>query len=384
VISQLPVVPNRATVGMQLTQPLMRGRGTQSVTALERAAGIGLAATNLDLQQTRSDTAAQTLAAYWSYVGATRFLAIVVDAEGRARQLVDDMRTLIAGGDRPAADLSQVQANLADRTALRLTAEHGVVAAREALGIAMGVPNDRIAALPPPTDAFPDVPATLPPIDNAALVALALAQRADLDAARRRVDQTQAIIASSLDLAKPRIDVQLSAGYQGLGYGGGFSSLFTPFNKAASGPNLAVGFAYDWTRANALALGTLSQNEALREQAELQTANLQRTITSDVTVAADDLLRSSERVRITHEEADLYRQAVANQHDLLRLGVGTVLDVVNNEERLTNSLLNEASAAQAYATAIGRLRYETGTLLPPNVNDVAAEQLTTIPAATTR
>ena len=378
-ISQIPIVPNRATVGLQLTQPLMRGRGSQAVTAASRAADIDLAATTLDVRQTMSDTAARTLIAYWAYVAAVRNLSIIIESENRARQLVSDMQTLIAGGNRPAADLKQVQANLADRTAFRLTAEHAVVAARENLGVAMGLPNDQIAALPPPTDSFPDVPEAPVAVANADFVTLAIADRADLESARRRIDETREVVTSAVDAAKPKFDMLMSAGYAGLDHGGGFATLFTPFNRVSTGPNLSLSFAYDWSRNNAVALGTLSQNEALRQQSEIHAADLQRTIASAVAVAHDDLVRSSERVRVTREGASLYQQAVDNEHDRLTLGVGTILDVVNTEERLTNSLLNQVSALQAYANAIGQMRYQTGTLLPANVNDVAAEELTTIP-----
>jgi outer membrane protein TolC len=381
-VSVDPLVPNRASLAVTVTQPLMRGRGPEVVTAGERAARYDVSATTLDLRHGVQASAFRALASYWNYVAASRNLIIVRDTEARARSLVDQIQALIAGGNRPASEIKQVQANLSDRVALRLSFEHNLIQARQALGLAMGIPTDAIAALPLPTDDFPPIPEALPALPEPALRASAFRLRSDLGASRDRTEQVRSLIVAARDALEPRLDLQVGVGYAGLGVGRSFGSLFTPFERSASGPNLNVSFVYDWSVRNAAARGTLAQQDAIHRQTQIQTAELQRTIASSVVVARDALGRNVERVRITREAAAIYRSAVEDEREKLQLGLGTIIDLVLTEDRLTRSMLDQVSAELSYALAVARLRYETGTLVTGELDPagVTRDQLTTVPA----
>lgn len=375
-----PLATNRAAVSFGVTQPLMRGRGTAVVTAAETAARYDLNATTSDLRYTAALSIYQTAVAYWNYVAAHRNLEILQASEARARRLVEETQTLINAGNRPAADLRQVNGNLVERTALRTAYQQSVFEARQTLGLAMGLQADRAAALPSPTDPFPPLADSLPPPGDPQLLDTALASRADLEATRQRERGTEALIGAARDALKPQVDLNLSVGYSGLTEDALFPGFITSLGQRLTGANFLASVAVSKSQANNTARGVLARTEAARRQTQIRIDDLSRSIRSGVVVAQDDLARSAERVRLLREAAGLYRAAVQDEADKLRLGLSTIIDLVLIEDRLTRSLLDEISATLRYASALARLRFETGTIVGgAPAFAVTAETLTRVP-----
>jgi outer membrane protein TolC len=63
------------------------------------------------------------------------------------------------------------------------------------------------------------------------------------------------------------------------------------------------------------------------------------------------------------------------------LGVGSLIDVLTMEDRLTTALRNEVSANMAYALALAQLRAATGTIVLPSqvVQSIAPDLFYTPP-----
>ncbi|HEY3121506.1 MAG TPA: TolC family protein [Vicinamibacteria bacterium] len=372
---------NRGRVSLAAAQPLLRGFGAQAVAAGETAATIDLRAASVDLRHTIASSVLRTTTAYWAYVAAARRREIVAEAEGRFRAMGKDAQILLDARAIAAADIKQLRANLAQRTSARLEAEQAQVQARHELGMAMGLPNAEITSLPPPSDPMPAVreDASLP--QAADLLASALERRADLRAARLRADSAGVRRGAAKNGVRPRLDVVVEAGYAGLDEGGGFGRYFTPFDRRVPGLNASASLVLDWPTANRAARGRLASSQAVADQADITAAELARRISSDVTVAASDLTLGRERVIAAGEAASLYRSAVDDEKQKLRLGLGTVIDVVVTEDHLNDSLLDELSARLAYANALVRLRFETGTLVSVDgaEQQLDLETLTTVP-----
>jgi outer membrane protein TolC len=367
---------NRAAVSVFFVQPLMRGRDAQAVTAGLRASEAAVASSEADVRFLRSTGAFQSAIAYWNYVAAVRRLDVYRQSEARARLIADQTRILISAGTRPAADLKQVQASLASRISSRIGGEQSVFAARQDLGVAIGLPFEQMALLPPPADDFPDAPASVPDLDG--LARLALERRSDLVSARAREVSANAILLSATDAVKPKIDLQASVGYAGLDEGAAIWTYLSPFAVRPTGPNFTVGFAWNVSRENNSALGRLARSRSQLTQSRIETADLSRNIQSGVAVSYDAVRRSVAKLDAAREAAAVYRGAVDDQRDLAQLGVSTILDLINTEDRLTNSLLDELGAEQAYALALTQLRYQTGLLLN-DMDDVDITTLTTLP-----
>lgn len=376
-----PLATNRAAVAFGVTQPLLRGRGATVATAQETAARYDVGAASHTLRYTAALSVYQTAVAYWNYVAAHRNLAVVQASEQRARRLVEEMQTLIDAGNRPAAEIRQVNGNLAERIALRTAYQQVVFEARQSLGLAMGLPLDRAAALPSPSDAFPEVADGLPVVSDPLLLDRALQIRADLEASRQRELSTQSLIVAARDALKPQVDLTLRLGYSGLTEDSPFPGLFSSLARRLSGPNFVASVAVSRAQENNVARGQLARTEAARRQTQIQIDDLSRSIRSGVVVAQDDLARSAERVRLLREAAGLYATAVEDEREKLQLGLSTIIDLVLIEDRLTRSLLDEIAASLRYASALARLRFETGTIVGGGAAafEVTADTLTTVP-----
>lgn len=380
--------PNRAVVSIVGTLPLLRGRSRDVVTATERAARSDVFASELDLQHTAAGAVARTAQAYWTYVAATRRLAVLVDAETRARTLVGEMQALIDGGNRPAAEIRQVQANLADRVAQRAFGEQSLVEARHGLGLAMGITIPLIETLAPPADDFPALSddEALNVVAVERLVRGALQRRRDLEAVATRQTSATTLREQARDALQPQVNLVTALGYAGIDEGNEFWKLMTPL--APSGFNISTSLVVDWATLNNRALGTLARSEAAYQQTTIQRQELARTIGSNVAVAADGVRRSATRVRSAREAAALYTAAVDDERQKLQIGLSTIIDLILTEDRLTQSLVSEVEASLGYAQAVTRLRFEAGSLIDepsdgsaPTAGAIDRLRLTTVPLA---
>lgn len=379
-----PPVTNRAIATMQVVQPLMRGRGTEVVTSIERAAQIEVDASVLDLRQRQSTAVLRTVLAYWQYVASLKSLQILVEAETRGQRLVEEMQALISADNQPAANLRQPQANLADRRAQRLGAEQAVFEARQALGLATGIPYEQIAALPLPADDLPNVPLEpLAGIAPEAFSEVTQARRTDLQASARRLTESRVLRDFARNGLKPQVDLVATVGYAGLDEGSGVWQYLSPLGF--SGLNASMGVSYGWPTSRRSALGTVLRAEAVERQTEIQLEELGRTIRSGVAVAHNQVRQTAERVRSAREATALYRAAIDDERQKLSIGLSTVIDSILTEDRLTRSLLDQLSAELGYAQSIARFRFETGTLLAAGaaLTAVDFETLTTLPPAPT-
>ena len=95
-------------------------------------------------------------------------------------------------------------------------------------------------------------------------------------------------------------------------------------------------------------------------------AELAARTQSGVAVAVANLSRTARRVGIARETTELFRSAVDDQTQKLRLGLGTVIDLILTEDRLIQAELGEVAARREYASAVVRLRFETASLLQPS------------------
>ena len=127
---------NRSRFLIQVTVPLLRGRGRDVVAASETAAQLEAEATLLDLNQIIAGLLADAASSYWIYVASIRTLEVLRSSEVRGGTYVDNVQFLVDADQIAAVEINQVKANLADRIASRIAAQQRVVEARQRRGTA--------------------------------------------------------------------------------------------------------------------------------------------------------------------------------------------------------------------------------------------------------
>ena len=365
---------NVGTVAFTFRQPLLRGRGRETVAAPELSAERQVFAGELDLRQTTSERALAVVSQYWLARAALLSLAVLEESEARARELLETTRKLIEADVTPAADLVQVEANVVAKETARIGGEQDLFEARQALGREIGLPPKRIAGLPLPSDPFPVVHASAVPTatDGTGWIARALERRADLQAARERRNAAEILLKAADNLLKPQLDLVFTPSYSGLVQGAGTETFFSPLYRNVPGAGSLLSVSLSWPTLNSRARGELAQTEAIREQSALLEDLISRQIGANVPIALDAVARGAQQLERATEAVRLFERAVENEEKKLRAGTSTLIDVISQRDRLTSARQSQVSAHLALAVAVARLRFETGTLEPNG-------PLTTIP-----
>lgn len=371
---------NVGTVAFTFRQPLLRGRGRAAAAAPELSAERQVSASELDLRQRASERALAVVSQYWLARAALLNLAIFEESEARARELLETTRKLIGADVTPAADLIQVEANVVAKETARIGGEREVFEARQALGREIGLPPERIASLPAPSDPFPRVQAASLPAarEGADWIARALERRADLRAARERRGAAEILLRAADNSLKPQLDLSFTPSYSGLVQGAGAETFFSPLYRNVPGAGSLLSVSLSWPTLNRQARGELAQADAVREQSALREDLITRQIGADVPIALDAVARGSLQLERAAEAVRLFERVVENEEKKLRAGTSTLIDVISQRDRLTSARQSQVSSHLALAVAVARLRFETGTLVP-DLQEVQSAQLTTIP-----
>jgi outer membrane protein TolC len=376
---------NLSHSGITVVLPLLRNRGYAAVGGQEIAATLEVQATQLDLSHAAAQLISIAAASYWNYLAARKNLQIAIGSEERGRSFVENVQAFIDAGKSPRSDLNEVNANLSDRIATRINAEQRMIAARAQLAYDMGLAGAQMNALGEPVTEFPKLaPAKLPADDPAAFdfyATEASQRRGDILAANRRVQESEALVTSAKNRIKPQVNLTFSAGYTGLKEGTGVGRYFQGPFTGVQGVDAVGGITYTFPPANDLAQGLLAQVEAQTRQARLRATDIQRQVRAAVLTAAEAVRHQAGRVDTAAQAVDSFQAALAGQRERYRLGMGSVVDILTMEDRLTNALINEVQAQLAYALAVNDFRFGTGTILSPNdaTQTVDEQVLVTLP-----
>jgi len=378
-----PGAVNEGTLSFRVRQPLLRGRGRSATAAAEDSARLGVRAAELDLSQTLSLRVLTVAAQYWSAKAALLNLEILLASEASSRELLETTRRLIEADQTPAAEQVQLEANLAAKESSRIGGERNLFAAKQDLGREIGLDGAEIAALALPADPFPFLsPAEVPPVADAGpLVAEALENRADLQAARERREGVALLLGAAENALKPQLDLIFTPSYSGLDEGAGAGSFFSPLYRNVPGLSSSLGFSLAWPLANNQARGQLLQTQSALLQNDLVVELLVKGIGADVPTALDAVRRNALQLDRAREAVRLFERAVVNEEKKLRAGTSTLLDVISQRDRLTAARQGEVSAHLAFALSLLDLRFLTGTLLAADgdASVVESSRLTTLP-----
>jgi outer membrane protein TolC len=366
-------------VSFTVRAPLLRNAGTEATTANLSAAEAEVTAAQYDLVFTNAQTLLNTTFAYWDYLARLRRLDIARDAETRSLRIADETRRLITADELPAAEIQLVLASASERAGTRVSAEQAVAEARRNLAVQIGLPVERLAALPPPADDFPPHEPRPIALDTRIddLLDIAYTRRADFEAAKHRERAARHRLTLARSGLKPQVDVTLGAGYGTLVENRAPFDLYGVLGHNRAGPTLFATLAAEIPVRNSAAEGFFLAQSALLSASHIRVKNVADTIGNNVLTDVQALVRSAEQLAQSVETTRYYARTLENERTKRRLGLATLIDVINVEDRLTNALLAEVAARQTYANAIAQLRFDLGTIVLERDGqfDVAVEDL---------
>ena len=378
---------NASHLNLVVSIPLLRGLGNKAVAAQEATAALEVDASALDLAQLTAQLMANAASSYWRFVAAQENLKIAQDSEQRGRSYVDNVQAFIDADRVPRSDIHEVTANLAGRTATRISAQHQVELARLQLALDIGLPPEQMLDMPNAVDDFPNAETDpLPPsgrTDMQYYVGESLRQRADFLATKIRIAEARRLLAAAHNQLLPAVNLNVITGYSGLGEGRGVQRLLVAPATGVQGMDAALGITYSFPSRNQAAQGQLAQNVAALKQAELRSAQVAENITAAVSVEWDAVRTAIAQLKKARESVNSFQLALAAERERYRMGISSVVEVLTVEDALTTALINQVQAQLDFATAVTRLRLATGTLIAPDkpVQSVDRNIFFTIPFA---
>lgn len=351
-----------------LSQPLLRGFGAPTKAPLEQARRNVVGAERAELDA-RRDLVVAVAAAYLDALQADRVVAEADRALARAEQLRRSSAARVSVGLSTELDVSRAEWFASQSAAALLDARDRQTDARDRLNRLLGRPIDSGVTL---TDVDLSNPSTLldafaPPAPASdadrlgALVAMAMASRADVREARDRVgDARRAERVAHWNLL-PQLNLEVGYAKAGLVP----DAIAAPVGSLATGWRLGLSSDYSLNRSTANAAAASAAIGVRAATRSVQEAELQ--IAEDVRRADRDWSRTAAAI-------DLQTKAVAMAERQLRLaeiryerGVAGNFDVTDAENNLYQAHTALVAAQAAHALAGLTLRRVVGALDPENI-----------------
>lgn len=350
-------------VTFQLRVPILRNAG-DAVGAPLRAAEIETSAARGELEFTVAQILLNSALSYWDYLGKTQRLAISRASERRGEGQLDEIRKLIAADELPQAEINLVQASLNDRRSARIAAEQALLESRRALGRSLGLNAQATMAIGELADAFPEYDGVS--IDTVArkeeLTLRAMDTRSDLIALRAHREAAQILLDAARKNERPQLDLVLGATQSGLSEGTALGAIGPAFTQNF-GPGYNVNLIFQMPLGNNTARGLYRQQAAQVDAQRIRINELGHSISNSIETSAYAVLRATEQLTEADAAVKAYAVSLENERTKRRLGLATLIDTLNIEDRYNNALLAAVQAHQAFASAIAQFRFETSTLL---------------------
>jgi outer membrane protein len=359
----LGVDTDTADVRLGVSIPLLRDRAGASSAAAEKAAARDHEAARWELRHTAAQQALAAVAAYWDYRAAHERLEVLRSSEARAARMVEQTRALVEADERTPADLIQMRGNAASKRAARTSAEQDLIAARTALGLAMGLPADAIAALPPPATAFPGPRRGAVRLDGSRLVEDTYRRRADLAAADLHTRSASIRLEAARSDLRPRLDLVLSTGYRATEADEGITRFFSTVNHHQPRLDALVELRLELPLFDSAARGRVMQSSAAHDQSNIVRNDLRRRVAAGVALGLEAVAHADAAMQESAEAVRLFEAGVQAVQRRFQAGAATLFDPIQAQDALTNALISHVQNQRDHAVAIAALRFQSGRLV---------------------
>lgn len=354
------------SVGAELTQPLLRGRGGAAAAGALRVSRLQRSAATLAAEAAARSTVRDIVVAYWQVAIARRSLDVQRGSLELFLQQLKITDAMINNQMLAKSDRWAVEQVIATQRQSILSAEESLWSAslnlRRLAGMEIGGNNIEVVTKDlPKMDDLADV-------DVAAKVDQALAANADLAALEKRAAAATASAEAARGNGSRSLDLAL--GYDRTGR-----------DIDAGGAASALSNDADWTARATLVYGggTGGRADSLRNldgEAQRKIAEAERrrakallleqraAIAAQAAQAAQRLRSAKERVTLGTNSVKLAEQIVKAEQKRFELGKSTsIFEVLRRQDELAGAQLRQVSALADYLTAAAELDALAGDIL---------------------
>jgi outer membrane protein TolC len=347
-----------SSLQVALTQPLLRGAGSDAIEAPLREAELARDAAQLQREATARTTLVTIATSYYQLALAWRQLEVRRATLDSARKQLDVTEALIRTDKIPQSETFEVEEAIALREQDVIGAEQQIYELSLQLRQLVGLDIDAKDLTVTP-ELLPDAVTTQDLTIEAAVTA-AFAHSADLAARHATRAAAEVAVAAAVNAARSRLDLAVSGGPQGTAetFGGSISNGIENHGYVAQ-----LSLTLDHAVQRRTERGGEAAARAQLSRAEVDERALRAQIAAQAT-------RAVQRYRAAIASLDLGTKAIASaensttaEQKKFELGKSTTFDVLRKQEELEQARLRRASATADYLVARAQLDGLTGAIL---------------------
>ncbi|MEK7991387.1 MAG: TolC family protein [Thiotrichaceae bacterium] len=382
---------NTAAVKFTLKVPFLKGAGTVSAGANEKAAQLTREAAEHNFEYFVSNTLLSTVQAYWNYKAAQVNLKVQTDSKERVTKIINRVEDVVSKQSAPSKyepDLQRLHAYLSDKKRNLSTAEELLNSSRNNLATSLGIPAAQASKIgfaeEKFTDNWVDVSKRFDKqFMQDYLSGLALQNRLDLKAAELNYEAGTTKLAKARKDLLPSVDLNLTAASHGLDFGSGTDAYFSALHERTEGFDATAYLSFRYPLGNNRAKGALLAAKTGHQRSLISLNELKRKIKIQLNTSVGSLERSLQQVGDAKESVDLYKKSFLGFKGSITddLKTEVVFQIMDTETKLINAQADYVSALFSLANTIASLRFQTGTLVNANddIQQISLQDVTTLP-----
>lgn len=371
------------------TQPLLRDFGRLATERQLLVARNRSQASREEFERQLVLTVQDVIDAYWNLVGARQQLIVAQESLKLARELHDRNRIQVEVGTMAPLELVQSEAAIAEREEGIITSQSAVGDAEDALRRLLNLPEGELWAteIRPATD--PAIQHT--PIDVAAAIQTALAERPELRFQQLDIEQARIESQFAVNQERPTLDFDVSYGFSGVGgdilvvddetgepirtIPGGFGDAFDQVTGLDfRGWSAELIFGFPLQNRSARAARAIAEVDLRRAESAMEDAR--SAIVTEVRGAARRVETAAKQIEAAKASRVFQERNLDAERKRYENGMSTSFQITQIQEDLTearsrevNSVVNYRIALAEYQRAIGRLLEEEGV----SIDDAEAQ-----------
>jgi outer membrane protein TolC len=370
-----------SSLGVTLTQPLMRGYGMRLNRRFIQIAGNEQKITSLVFQQQLIMTVYGVIRLYTDFIALYEDEKVKQETLNLADKLFSDIKAQVDEGTLAPVEMTRASAQVFS-TRQDLINARGLLEEQEA--ILKNVITRRGNEDPEVQSAhvIPTDTLTLPEKDEIRpiqdLILGALAHRPDLGQGRLQIDNSKIGLAGARSATRPQLDlvgVMQNNGLAGAanpfvanpdpGFIGGYAGVLDQIFSRKY-PTYGIGVQMTLPIRNRVAEADLARDELQVKQSEIRLRQLQNQARLEV----EDALIAMRRARSSYEAAvearRLQQESLEAEQAKFEVGASTSFFVIQYESLLAQSRSTEVAARSSYVKARAALQRAMGTILDEN------------------
>jgi outer membrane protein len=348
-----------ARLTLTVTQPLLRGFGTNARLARIRQARNTVGIAEAQLRLTVLNAVGEAIRAYWDLVGAIENLRVREESLANAQRLIDINERRLEIGTGAASEVLSSKAGAAAR-------QSELISARTAIEIA----ENNLKRILNMRDAYYFAANQIIPLERPAptpfdwnperSMARALENRPEIRQGRLEIKNTEIERKRAKNDLLPQLDI--TGSYTTGGRANEIDRTFTGLRDQQDEVK-SIGVVGSFPIGNRAARGTYTRARISQEQAIMNLERTREELMTTVMNAGLRVLENRALVQSNQRARQLQEANVAAEEKRLQLGISTSQAVLDFEEDLTAAQVQEVQAMVEVEKALIDLQVAEGTLL---------------------